>query len=126
MKTKILLTAVTLMLAAASSARADVLIYRMLETTRTIGYDRNKPGTASGYLVIDWDSGEMRILRARNVYGNKQFTVCRREFKRRIPDEVKRRHIKASNFPGFPARYFEVEMEAGILPRTVAVDDGSG
>jgi hypothetical protein len=35
---------------------------------------------------------------------------CRREFKRRFLREFKRRQIKGSNFQGFQASYFAVEV----------------
>ncbi len=70
-----LLIAATALLALGPLARADVIIYRMLESNRTIGYDRNRTGTAAGYMALDWDTGEIRILRAQTLYGSKQFTV---------------------------------------------------
>ena len=51
---------------------------------------------------------------------------CRREFKRRMLREFKMRHIKASNFPRFRARYFAAAMVAVRLPRTDVAGDGLG
>ena len=58
--------------------------------------------------------------------GKSNGEICRREFKRRFLREFKRRHFRGSNFLGFPAKCFEVEMGVGIRPRTVVVDGGSG
>jgi hypothetical protein len=51
----------------------------MAESNRTIGYDVNRPGTAGGVIVFDWDSGEIQMLRARTVNGGRQFTVSNPE-----------------------------------------------
>lgn len=52
-----------------------MLIYRVAETSRTIGYDRVTSGLAGGYLVIDWDTGDVRMLRSTAVNGVRQFTI---------------------------------------------------
>jgi hypothetical protein len=51
-------------------------------------------------------------------------TGCRREFKRRLLREFKRRQIKVNIFRGFPANYFLVEVGVLRLPRTGVADDG--
>lgn len=58
-----------------TTTRADVLIYKVTESNRTIGYDVNKLGVAGGYIVFDWDSGETRMLRSTIVNGSRQFTI---------------------------------------------------
>jgi hypothetical protein len=56
-------------------AQADVLIYKATESNRRIGYDNDRAGTAVGYIVFDWDTGEIRKFSATGAGTGRRFTV---------------------------------------------------
>lgn len=72
---KILLGFAGFLTLGAASVRADVLIYKIVESSRTIGSNANRAGTAGGYMVFDWETNEVRVLRARLENGSRQFTI---------------------------------------------------
>ncbi len=61
--------------ACTATVQADVIIFRMVESNQTIGYDVVRPGTAAGYIVFDADTLDMRVLRANIVNRSRQFTI---------------------------------------------------
>ena len=74
MKTKL---TVLLLLSTVALAQADVMIYRVTESSRLIGARGETRVNASGYYVQDVDTGETAVIAAMKLNGSKVFTVTR-------------------------------------------------